>query len=128
MSVNPAPIREPINGLVSQAWGRFFESIYKSLSGILPLTGADNGNTSITLTYGSAMTQRFNTPLTAARTVTLPTNKVFNGMKFRVVREAGATGAFNLAVGGIKTLSAAGSWVDVEHDGVAWRVTGAGSL
>lgn len=128
LNVSPPPLQDMIAGFVPQSWARFFTSIHKAFVSVLPSVSGDNGNASITLTAGSARTQRFNTVLTANRTVTLPTSDVFNGMKFRVAREAGATGAFNLTVGGIRVLGAASTWVDVEYDGSAWRVTGYGTL
>ncbi len=70
----------------------------------------------------------YNTALTVARTVTLTTAGAFAGMTWRVVRQAGATGAFDLDVGGLKTLSAAGQWCDVAFDGSAWVLVANGSL
>lgn len=93
-----------------------------------PGVSSDNGDTSPTLTVNSAPTQRFNAPLTAPRTVTAPTGSLASGLKFRVVREAGATGAFNLTVFGGKVLAAAGNWVDYECDGAGYRETGSGAL
>ncbi len=107
------------------AW--MFHSISKAPESV----GNDSGNASITATVrSSATTLRFNTPLTALRTVTLSTTGAQTGDKFRIVREAGATGAFNIDVGTgpLKSLTAAGQWCDVEHDGTAWRLTGSGSL
>lgn len=75
----------------------------------------------------SAETLRFNTPLTTNRTVTLGGSNLYNGAKFRVVRQAAATGASTLSVGGLKTL-AAGQWCDVECDGSGWSLTAFGSL
>lgn len=72
-------------------------------------------------------TQRWNSPLTTNRTLTLSTTGGLTGDCFRVVRTAAATGAFNLSVGGLKNL-AAGQWCDVEFDGTAWVLTAFGSL
>jgi hypothetical protein len=74
-------------------------------------------------------THVWNAPLTAVRSAFLDvTNFAINGSKFRCVRNAAAVGAFNLDVGGVKTLAAAGTWVDVEYDGTVWNVTASGSL
>lgn len=97
----------------------------------LPSVSADNGDASITATVGpSSTTLRFNTPMTALRTVTLSTTEAQTGDKFRVVRESGATGAFNLEVGTgpLKALTAAGQWCDVEFDGSGWRLVAYGTL
>jgi len=89
---------------------------------------ADRGDASVTLTAGTdAQTQRFATALTANRTVTLSATGAVSGDRFRVVRTG--LGAFTLDVGGLKTIaSATAAWVDVEHDGTAWRLTGYGTL
>lgn len=95
------------------------------------LVSADNGDAAKTLTaLVDDTTQRWNTPLTAARAVTLSTTGAYRGAKFRIVREAGATGAFNLNIGTgpLKALTAAGQWAHVEYDGTAWRLTANGSL
>ena len=87
------------------------------------------GNASITLTAGaSAQTVIFNAVLTANRTVTLSTTNAQNGDMFRIVRTAAATGAFNIDVGGLKTLATAGLWCDVTYNGSAWVLTANGAL
>lgn len=74
-----------------------------------------------------ATTQRFTVALTANRTITLPTTNNYNGKKFRVVRTD--TAAFSLAVGTLRTIPAStAAWVDVEHNGTAWVLTGYGTL
>jgi hypothetical protein len=91
------------------------------------------GNASTTLNAtASKMTQYFDTALTAARTVTLPAPGK-EGRRFRVVRTANATGAFNLTVQtsaavALKVLAAASTWADFEDDGTEYRLTAAGSL
>lgn len=83
--------------------------------------GADVGDTNVTLTVGSsARTQRYNSPITAGRTVTLSTVGAVSGDFFDVIRQAGATGAFNISVGGLKNLTAASQGVRVMFDGSAW--------
>lgn len=89
------------------------------------------GNADCTLQPNTATpTQIFSTPLTANRTVTLGTSTSlpFTGIRFRIVRTAAASGAFNLLIGpGLKIL-AAGQWCDVEWDGGAWNLVAFGSL
>lgn len=128
INVSVPPLREMINGVIPKSWSRWFESVYRALEKTLPSVSSDNGDASVTLVSGSAKTQRWNTTLTAARTVTLPTAEIFDGMKFRIVREASAGGAHDLDVGGLKTFSGASEWADVEYDGSAWRLTAYGAL
>lgn len=92
------------------------------------LVSADRGDTSQTLTVGTDNSiQRWATALTANRIVTLSTTGATNGDKFRVVRTG--LGAFNLDVGGLKTIvGALAAFVDVSYDGAAWRLTGYGTL
>lgn len=101
--------------------------------GLAASVSADVGDTGITLTAGSnSWTMVWNTPLTAARAVTLSTTGAYNGAKFRIVRTAAATGAFNLNVGTgpLKALTAAAQWCEVEYNGAtaAWMETASGSL
>lgn len=87
------------------------------------------GDQSITATVAaSGETLMFNTALTATRTVTLSSTAVYNGAKFRVVRTAAATGAFDLNVAAGLKLLAAGQWCDVEHNGTQWVLTAYGTL
>ncbi|MCI0349114.1 MAG: hypothetical protein L0Z53_06775 [Acidobacteriales bacterium] len=88
----------------------------------------NQGDADATLTtLLSARTQRFTTTLTANRVVTLSTTNAHRGAKFRVVRTG--LGAFTLDVGGLKTIpSATAAFVNVEHDGSGWRLTGYGTL
>lgn len=88
--------------------------------------GDNNANLGI---FGGTSTVRWAASLNANRTVTLPTvANSYNGQKFRVVREATATGAFTLAIASLKSL-AAGQWCDVEYSvSGGWRLTAFGSL
>lgn len=71
----------------------------------------------------TAPIQRFDTTLTANRTVTLPTAGNYNGRWFKIVRRG--LGAFTLNVGGLKTIPAStAAAVEVTHDGSAWDLTG----
>lgn len=96
--------------------------LYENLSRL----SADRGDASITIKPGTDVEfQRFATALTANRTVTLGTGHL--GAFFRVVRTG--LGAFTLDVGGLKTIaSATAAFVDVAHDGTAWRLVGYGAL
>lgn len=94
--------------------------------GIVHLDGisADKGDANVTLTWGSVeSTVIFSTSLTANRTITLAGG--IRGAKMRITRSA--TGAFNLDVGGVKTLTA-GQWCDIQHNGTTWVCTAAGTL
>lgn len=91
----------------------------------------DRGDTNRDLTVGEDFTaQKWATPLTQDRTVTFSSTNAYNGAWFRVIREAGATGAFNLNVtsGGPTIALGIGEWCDVYYDGSVWRPTAFGSL
>lgn len=96
--------------------------------------GANVGDASKVLAVTDVPTWFWNTAITTDITVTLPANaSSVPGMKFRIIRRAGATGAFNLTVQDatpttIKVLAAAGVWVDVEYVSGAWIETAYGSL
>lgn len=91
---------------------------------------ANRGDNNVTLAiYTDNVTQRFAAALTADRTITLPVGTAAdNGAKFRIVREATATGAFNLIIGSLKNLTAAGQWAEIENRGGPWMLTGYGTL
>jgi hypothetical protein len=83
--------------------------------------GATAGNTESTIIFA--------TPITADRSVTLSTSQVCTGARFRIVRTAAATGAFNVNVGtGPLKALAAGTWCEVTYDGAAWVLTAYGAL
>ena len=127
VKITPPPLSTPILGHVDLSWAGFFTAMYELLSRQIPNVSVDNGDASISLVKGSAPTQLFLSPLTAGRTVTLPTIDIFNGMYFRFVRASTSTGAFNLSIGGLKNL-ATGTWCDVEYTESGWRITAYGSL
>jgi hypothetical protein len=105
-------------------------SLWREIESFPLGVSADNGNAAKTIQARvDEETQRWNTTLTADRAVTLSTTGAYNGAKFRIVREAGATGAFNLNVGTgpLKALTVS-QWCEVEYDGSAWRLTAFGSL
>lgn len=84
--------------------------------------GANSGDADTNLTLDQSQTMiMYNTPLTAARNVNMPAS-ARPGKTFRVVRQAGCTGAFNLNVNGpglLKALTAASTWCDVTWSGPA---------
>lgn len=91
----------------------------------------DNGDADVTLTNASsARVQRWDTALTVNRTVTLSTSNAKEGAEFVVVRAAGATGNFTLAVGSLATLRAPGEWCSVRYDAgtTAWVLEKYGPL
>lgn len=89
---------------------------------------ANRGDASVSLTVGAdAYEQRFETALTADRTVTLSTVGARSGDRFRVVRTG--LGAFTLAVGALKTIPAGtAAWVEVTYNGASWVLSGYGAL
>ena len=90
----------------------------------------DNGDADATLVAGtSAMLQRWDTPLTAARAAALSTTGAVNGSMFWIIRTANATGAYDLNVGTgpLKALGI-GAWCVVAFDGTAWFVCAGGNL
>jgi hypothetical protein len=91
-----------------------------------PLVSSDRGDNDIVLTHNDAQTQIFNTALTSDANITLPSANV--RMRFRVVREAGATGAFSVNVGALKALGAASTWCEVQSDGTNYRLVASGAL
>lgn len=97
---------------------------------VAPLS-ADQGNAGATLTAGaSPVTNLWATPISVDRAVTLSTVNAYEGAKFRIVRQASATGAFNLNVGTgpLKAMATPGSFCDVEFHGTAWTLTAYGVL
>lgn len=87
---------------------------------------ADRGDADLALVVGDETVQRFATALTANRAVTLPA-AARDGERFRIVRTG--LGAFTLDVGGLKTIAnSTAAFVEVMHDGTAWRLIGYGAL
>lgn len=94
------------------------------------LGATDNNNANATLTVGiSAYEQYWDQALVADRAVSLSTLGAAIGSRFRIVRKASATGAFNLNVGTgpLKALGI-GEWCEVTYDGVAWYLSAYGAL
>lgn len=86
------------------------------------------GDANITLGIARDIVVTYTAPLTANRTVSLPTGGT-QGFTVRVTRTAAATGAFTVTVGaGLKLLNTAGTWADFIYTGTAWVQTAAGSL
>lgn len=87
------------------------------------------GDVSVTINPSdSRQDQVFNSPLTVARTITLGTTGARLGSTFTITRTALATGAFTLAVGTLKNLTAAGQWCTIRYTSSGWRLVAAGSL
>jgi hypothetical protein len=90
------------------------------------------GNVAATLSMTSTRTQLWNTPITADRDCNLPTAQLYAGVRFRIVRQAAATGAFNVNVkdqaGAVLKALAAGTWAEAECDGTAWQLIAYGAL
>lgn len=82
------------------------------------------GDADLVVDTRSARSIRFASTLTADRTVTLPTVNVYAGQEFFISRVGGA---FNLNVGGLKTL-AANQWCEVVYSGSTWVLRSFGSL
>jgi len=105
--------------LIPNVAGRTF-----ALSGMSP----DRGDRDVTLlAQADAPVQRFATPLSADRTITLSSQSAYPGARFRIVRTG--LGPFQLRVGQLKAMPAGtAATVDVEFDGTAWVLTGYGLL
>ena len=91
----------------------------------------DNGDADVTFTNNSsARIQRWDTALSANRTLTLSTSNAKEGAKVFAVRGSGATGNFTLAVGSLATLRAPGEWALCAYDAgtSAWVLIGYGTL
>lgn len=105
-------------------------SLVSEDSSFSPNVSADNGDAIKTLQHRvSESTQRWATPLTTNRAVTLSTTGAAAGAKFHIVRQAGATGGSTLDIGTgpLKSL-AVSQWCNVEYDGAAWFLSAFGSL
>lgn len=89
---------------------------------------ADNGDADKALRVTvSEQTQRWATPLSVPRKVTVSTANAQNGHRFRIVRAASATGSSGLDIAGLRVLPS-GSWCEIEFDGRAWILTQFGQL
>lgn len=73
----------------------------------------------------SAVNIRHSGTLTADRTIALSATNAYAGARFRVTRTGG--GAFNLSVGGLKSL-VTNTWAEMVHDGSAWTLAAYGAL
>jgi hypothetical protein len=94
--------------------------------------GGNQGDADVIVALDSTPTIiPFNSAITADRAVTLPASGR-PGYTYRVMRQAGATGAFNINVGTgpLKALASASTWCEVTWSGPsgAWILTAAGSL
>lgn len=108
--------------------GTTVEAVLQELAGGI---AADNGDADVTFTNASSSrVQRFNTPLTANRTLTLSTSSAKEGASVTIVRGSGATGNFTLSFGSLATLRAPGEWAEARYDSgtSAWVLIGYGIL
>jgi len=118
---------DPLSRGAGEPYPLFYMNRWRALDGDRGITTVGDANA--TFDRNSIYrTLRYNTALTANRTITLSTTNMQNGEKLRVVRTSAATGAFNLDVGGLKTLTAASQWCDVEFNGTAWILVANGTL
>ena len=77
----------------------------------------------------SLQTNLWQSPLTAARTVTLGVVNAFEGYKYRLVRTSGSTGLSALTVLANDNITlVSGSWCEVEFVGGRWLCTAKGLL
>lgn len=108
--------------------GTTVEAVLQEIAGGI---AADVGNASVTFTNASSSRiQRWNTALTASRTLTLSTSNAKEGAWVLAVRAAGATGNFTISVGGLATLRAPGEWAKCVYDAgtAAWILVAYGFL
>jgi hypothetical protein len=91
---------------------------------------ADMGDAAYALVAStSPKVLRWGTPLTANRNLNAPASSTFNNNPtFRVLREASATGAFNLTVNTTLVVLGPGEWADILYTGSAWILTAGGAL
>lgn len=114
----------PTTTLFDASWLQWLFLLWKAVAG--DQVSSDNGDASITTSAGSAPILLFNTPLTAARTVTFGFNS--KAQTYRVVRTSAATGASTLTVNSTPSRTlAAGQWADFAYNGT-WIETGFGNL
>lgn len=95
---------------------------------------ADKGDASVTLVDGQDESDIwYNTPITAARDVTLPAAAQQNrGCIFKIIRSVACTGAFNLNIRRsdaalLAALTAAGQTVTMISTGAVWRIDDRGT-
>lgn len=101
------------------------------LQEIAQAISVDNGDADATFTNNSSSRiQRWNTPFTANRTLTLATSSVKEGATCIAVRAAGATGNYTLSVGSVATLRMPGEWAKATYDlgTAAWVLVQYGAL
>lgn len=113
----------------SDFWvGTTVEAVLQELAGGI---AADNGDADVTFTNAtSSRVQRFNTALSANRTLTLSTSSAKEGAEVIIVRGSGATGNFTLSFGSLATLRAPGEWAMARYDAgtSAWVLCNYGTL
>lgn len=88
---------------------------------------ADRGDGNYTVVAGVPLIVRFQSALTANRTVSFTTTGMLTGSRYRIVRTG--LGVGTLDVGGLKTIpSATAAWVEVLFNGTSMELIGYGTL
>jgi hypothetical protein len=108
--------------------GTTAEAVLQEIAGGI---AEDNGDADVTFTNASSSRiQRWDTTLTANRTLTLSTSNAKEGAWVLAVRGSGATGNFTLSIGSLATLRAPGEWAKCVYDAgtSAWVLVGYGIL
>ena len=97
----------------------------------------DAGDAAATLAAGTGASSDidgtvlfYDVPIGADRAVTLTVAGAYAGMRWRIVREIAATGAFNVnvGVGPLTAMGTVGNWCEVTFDGTAWVLSAFGTL
>lgn len=108
--------------------GTTAEAVLQEIAGGI---AEDNGDADITFTNAtSSRVQRWDTALTANRTLTLSTSSAKEGAWVLAVRGSGATGNYTLSIGSLATLRAPGEWAKCVYDAgtAAWVLVAYGIL
>lgn len=108
--------------------GTTVEAVFQEIAGAL---SEDNGDADVTYTNASSgRVQRWDTALTANRTLTLSTSNAKEGAWVMAVRGSGATGNYTLSVGSLATLRVPGEWAKCVYDAgtSAWVLVAYGIL
>lgn len=123
------PVQDNIsNSPVTVSWNNWFTMLTNMVTFLTPLVRSDSGDSDTNLSnvrqWPGDLTIQYNTTLTANRTITLP-SAMPSGSIVRVTRPA--TGAHNLSVNGVKTLTA-GEWCMLQSNGNSWIEIAFGNL
>lgn len=97
------------------------------LNGTSFVPSVEAGNNTVQAPGGPISRVYYDVPITAARFVNAPSS-FKPGDVIEVVRTANCTGAFNISVAGVASLTAVSTWVAVEWNGTAWRRIKSGAV